>query len=148
MLLRACIELVESSRYPHAIRFEATLWAKDPQWVNGQEPTIARYNGGCSQDTARMIACSSWGLYQLLGANIYALGYQNSIIEFCGGQFAGLNISDQCLIFDKFISRNGFKPDEDLSAWRLDRFEQFAAFYNGPGDVQNYASHMRALAHD
>jgi len=76
------IGLVESGLSPHAIRFEEHLYKKYKQ-RNVKVGLIASYNGFCSKDTSYMIACSSWGIYQILGWNLYyKCGLEVSIGEY------------------------------------------------------------------
>ena len=76
------IGLVESGLTAHAIRFEEHLYRKYKQ-RHVKVGLIASYNGFCSNDTAYMIACSSWGMYQILGWNLYYMcNLQVSIGEY------------------------------------------------------------------
>jgi hypothetical protein len=140
MKLEAVISLVESSGQPHAIRFEPELYESDPQWIENQEAKIIAANHHCSKDTARQIAVTSYGLYQLLGANVWNLGYTGDMGDFLN------DVPGQMTIFNKFIEPKGFVCVEDISSWAPSRWTSFAAFYNGPGAVEAYVAAMRKAA--
>lgn len=139
MILSQCISLVESNDNPDAIRFEPELYLNCPDWITNTISNIAEKNI-CSTDTAKMIACSSWGKYQILGANIYAQGFANNIMDFV---FDG--DQSQETIFNKFITTGGFDWRDNLGTWSQEQFENFARFYNGPGNFQNYAAKMMEI---
>lgn len=84
-----------------------------------------------------MIASTSWGLHQLLGANVYAQGYASDIADFLSCP------DDQEKIFSSFIAAKGFTGGEDVTAWDSTRFLDFATFYNGPGAPQQYVAAMQ-----
>ncbi len=139
--LEQVIRAVESSNNAHAMRFEPDLFKNDPQWVAEQERKIMSICK-CSEDTALAIDATSYGLYQLIGANIYALGYDKDIIEFCSSG------SDQLSILQKFLAGarpSPFDPNEDVSAWPESRFAAFAAFYNGPDFAPAYIAAMKKV---
>jgi len=75
------IAFVESGYDPHALRFEEYFYRilkSHDEDIN----KVAEINV-CSKNTARMICATSWGLYQLLGYNIYInLGYDDRIFNF------------------------------------------------------------------
>jgi len=65
------ISYVESNNNSFAIRFESELYKhakSDPKILE----TIKSINV-CSTATAKMIYCSSWGKYQIMGFNIYGI---------------------------------------------------------------------------
>jgi hypothetical protein len=142
--LQDCIQWVESGNHAEAMRFEPTLFTSRPAWVVNQIAKIQYAHGGatsCDTNTAMQIACTSYGLYQILGANIYASGdFKNSIFDFV------FDLLFQEDAFQRFIAPHGFTPDEDLSTWNDERFAAFATFYNGPGNVASYVKAMRAHA--
>jgi hypothetical protein len=130
---------VESSDNPFELRFEASLYQKDPAWVAKQVPAIQKSNGYCDASTALMIACTSWGTYQLLGANIYSLGFAKPIMNFASE-------ADQDALFQQFIAPEGYSSTEDISGWSEERFTAFATFYNGPDDGAAYVASMKKEA--
>lgn len=124
--LQSVVSAVESGDNQNAIRFESSLFATRPLWVSNQIKRIQSIHK-CSTDTAKMVACSSWGFYQILGANIYAQGYDAPVQVYCQ------NAADQASVFKGFITPRHFSPDEDVSQWTADRGYAFSTFYNGPG---------------
>jgi hypothetical protein len=135
--LAGCIATVESSNNLDAIKFERRLFDNTPPWILDQVPTIQKYNK-CDETTAIAIGCTSYGEYQLLGANVYAKGADTSIISWC------YLVSEQEAIFEAFIKTKGYEPYEDITLWNDQKFIDFATFYNGPDDVENYVKAMKA----
>ena len=139
MRLDECIAMVESSNNNKAIRFEPVMFTNKPTWVLGTLSKIAIVHE-CSRDTALAIACTSYGYYQILGANIYANGYIKTVFDYV------FNKADQDIAFAKFIGREGFNSTDDISGWTADQFEKFATFYNGPGNIDGYIDRMEQAA--
>lgn len=133
VLLENVIARVESSDRPYAIRFEPGLWKNTPSWVGGTTPAIAHANG-CTGDTALAIACTSYGLFQLLGATLYGdLSFPNPI------SFFHYDAEQQVTQFRALVKRWGFDwQNFDFSDMGL--IQKFSARYNGPGNVADYSS--------
>jgi hypothetical protein len=140
MRLADCISGVESSHNVLAIRFEPVMFQNKPKWVLPLLDKISTLNGNCTNDTALAIACTSYGKYQILGVNIYDKRYPTSIAHYWQLE------SDQDLIFARFISAEGFSPEEDVTTWDNESFTEFATFYNGPGNVEAYVTSMKKQA--
>lgn len=64
------IAIVESSNNQKAIRFEPLTYNNNVNKVNNIITIIQNANK-CSLGTARMIYCSSFGKYQIMGFNLY-----------------------------------------------------------------------------
>src|SRR5579859_4402220 len=84
-ILARIVSETESSHSPLAVRFERKAFNNI---TNRGEitPVLSRimtYNH-CSQDTARMIYSTSWGMYQEMGFNIYnaTFGFTGPIVSF------------------------------------------------------------------
>jgi hypothetical protein len=138
------ISKVESSDNQFAIRFEPTTFQAKPIWILGTLPKIAAHHPGASQDTLLMIACTSWGYYQILGANIWANGYVGNFHDFLTDDMdQGSDLSFQEEAFEVFIKPHGYVMDEDCDTWNEQRYLMFATFYNGPGEPQLYATAMQ-----
>lgn len=137
--LENVVSQIESSNNHLAVRYEPTLFSAKELWVLNTLPKVQRANPGISYDTALMIACTSLGLYQCLGANIYALGYGKTWAEFATDPVA------QDGIFIQFLKPAGFTSLEDVTLWDDVRFGKFATFQNGPGNVQAYVSKMKQI---
>ncbi len=149
MRLDDCVIAVESGAGSHyqAIRFEPVLFQNKPLWIVRQIPAIQKAHHGaaqCDYDTALMIGCTSFGLFQMLGANIWNNGNISvSMFDFCSPNSCE---SLQASAWEKFIGIEGFRADEDLSAWDDGRFAKFAEYQNGPGAIAAYVAEMKKVA--
>jgi hypothetical protein len=131
------IAQVESSGNPYAYRFEPTVF--DSLRVGALTPVhlviinkIMKIHS-CNQSSAEVIYSSSYGLYQLMGFNIYGeCGYDKSI-------FAYLNDSlTQTALFESLLSHMGLS---DITASMLAGNEfarhEFGLRYNGSIAYEN-----------
>jgi hypothetical protein len=136
---------VESDSYPDAIRFEPGTFAEpDTSWAMrpGVIAAITQANH-CSHDTARMIAATSWGSWQLMGFNIY---HPDSPVNKCPiAQYLNMP-SLQRKSFDwlagTFKSQYLFSDMSDP-----DKRADFAFQWNGPGNITEYAARL-AMAYN
>ncbi len=137
MTLIEAVAHVESGADPYAMRFEPALYGRcsPTAWQCSQREAIQRANH-CDTATADMIACTSWGAYQLLGVNIYANGYADAISDYAN--------APQEAEMRAFVQSwgAGFESllDTEVDAIPSDQLLAFARRYNGPGDPQAYAS--------
>jgi len=93
------LKAVESSGNQYAFRFEEKLYFHHKAMKSKLNKVIKRVKvlNNCSTDTAIMILSTSWGIFQVLGINIYALcGYDKSIIAYL------MSPEEQVNIFYKF----------------------------------------------
>jgi hypothetical protein len=93
------IKTVESSNNQYAFRFEEKLYFLHRASKTNLSKILKRIRmiNQCSNDTAIAICSTSWGLYQILGINIYGVcGYDKSIINFLK------NVEDQEKVFKIF----------------------------------------------
>ncbi len=139
MQLIDAVAIVESSNNYAAIRFEASLYDRYPAWAASQERAIIDANH-CDADTARAIACASWGKWQLLGCNIYSLGYGDAITLWAASP------ATQCALASAFIANCGGQPGGDIAAMTDAELGHFASRYNGPGAVASYVASLRRAA--
>lgn len=135
------ISLVESSGFSGAMRFEPKVY----ETVKGHEvdgyfiPDIMRINR-CTAETAEVIYSTSYGLYQLMGYNLYRLGLHRPISEFLNGVQSRLL---QDTLFAKFLSdRNILFTVEEMHEDPA-KLARFAEHYNGS---EAYADRMREIA--
>lgn len=164
------IATVESSGFSGAMRFEPGVYREairaglvmDIQLAHDTDPalraaveahaasipadkvfdlikTIAKING-CTLETAQVLYATSFGLYQVMGYNLYSLGLHRPISEFLAGPHARIL---QDAMFAKFLSGKGI-----LYTWRelasdQDKLNLFATKYNGS---LSYGNRMRAVA--
>lgn len=141
-LLQA-VATVESSNLPHSIRFEPTLYGWPPAWITAG-PALARIQQihNCNHTTALMVAATSWGAYQLLGANIYGdpVAYPKNIAALI------YTPVDQDATAITFIKSLGYDPAAIVSTMQPADVLGFAKAYNGPGAVDSYANAIKAAA--
>ena len=140
--LAAVISQVESGDNPYRLRFEPAIFARwaTPNATELQIMGRIQQIHDCSRDTARMIAATSWGRYQILGENLYdfVCGLQTDVFSFVEDDEA------QAACFEAFIRNRGVAFTlEQIEADRTMR-EQFIATYNGPSDVDVYWGRMQA----
>ena len=135
--LQAVIARIESSDNPAALRFEPAIYA-----AGASAPLISRIAAVHDADdaTARMIAATSWGLFQIMGFNLWSgpHSYAGTCFEYCG------DIIAQRLAFETFLKDRGM--DYTLAALlnNAHLLIAFATFYNGDGI--RYARAMRDAA--
>ena len=141
--LATVIALVESNNNPKRFRFEPATYT---QWVSaGGTPArialqevISRVHD-CSISTARMIACTSWGRFQILGENLYGpCKCVNDVFTYVTSPAL------EAAAFDAFLAWR--KIDFTLDDLVNDEVKRhgFIAMYNGPGDLVGYWARMQA----
>ena len=136
-MIRLCdvIAQVESSGNAGAIRFEPATYAT----IGDHRFDAAHANcviaNRCSRGTADMILSTSWGLYQLMGFNLYARPGQVAVAAFLA------NPLSQMAALDPFLASHGHRAGED-AAWLENEASRlaFATKYNGPGEPEAYAA--------
>jgi len=140
--LERVIRYVESSNDPHALRFEPGTYENLGALSSAQIALldkIAHFNK-CDFATAKVIYSSSFGYYQMMGFNIYSLGFGDNIFSFCDSD------AYQEDIFTDFLDSRAINlPWSELKADQT-KLLNFARVYNGPGDPQAYAARMRSVA--
>jgi N-acetylmuramidase len=122
--LAQIIASIESTNNHAAIRFEPRLYAAESIL---DKTLVARIQGAndCDSNTARMIACTSWGAFQVLGENIYSLRWSDSIGLFLMSPSAQTDMFESFLTFRKLPNDwNALKSNGPL-------LENFARVYNG-----------------
>ena len=127
---------VESSGNPWAVRYESLHRPLAPYIARMVRVAV------CSYATAQVLCQSSWGLYQIMGDELMALGLGQSPVQYCSDP--GI----QRFMFQKYLTVNGllyadippadfFAPEHEADV--LD----FARRYNGPGQPAVYAANLR-----
>ncbi len=139
MLLSDVIAAVESRNNPAAMRFEPSHYAGQIKFAN--LALVMRYGGGgfLTTATARMIAATSWGMFQIMGEYLYAQGYKKTLREFLADERAQLEQ------FEIFINQFRF-TDVQFSVLTSAQKTFFASRYNGPGNVSVYVDMMNKAA--
>ncbi len=131
LTLADLIAQAESSNNKFAIRYEPTH--KPSLTFVSRMMAFAK----CSRDTAIVLCSSSWGLYQIMGDELMALGLPFSPIYYC---------NDTALQYSYF---NEVLNEKGLAAYTLDNIINneddrlhFAIKYNGPGQPEVYAQYL------
>jgi N-acetylmuramidase-like protein len=137
--LENIVSQVESGGHQEAIHFDGVFYATShPNPANPIYKAIMEENF-CLLETAHMIFCTSWGLFQIEGENIYP-DYSFSIKDFLGDYDA------QAAAFKRFCLRRSiyFSFDQILNDEVTRR--TFARYYNGPDDIDEYAAKLLEAA--
>jgi hypothetical protein len=94
----------------------------------------------CTEETAQVIYSTSFGLYQLMGYNLYANGLHQPISNYLNGVQARVL---QDAMFAKFLAGHGLLHTWKEMAADQDLLNHFALHYNGS---LAYANRMKAVA--
>ncbi len=122
ILLSDCVAQVESANNPLAMRYEPDY---TPTLNSVQLVQKYAANGYMDNITARMIASTSWGKFQIMGANLYAvLKYEDTLFSYLSD--AGV----QLVTFQDFIKHLGF-TDGPFAMMGEASLLKFARLYNG-----------------
>lgn len=136
--LAAVISQVESAGFPYALRFEYQLFATPDR--KGMMPLLDAIKAAnhCDLVTARMIAYTSFGLFQIMGFNLFDwLGWKQSVATFL------FDTEQQLATFTEFCHRNGIDP-ATFDFTDEGALVAFARAYNGPGAIPAYVAKMKA----
>lgn len=136
------IAWIESRGNPHALRFEPGVYARltngamTPAHAEIVKRIVSIHN--CSIPTAQVIYSTSFGLYQLMGFNLYADDSVNStdldVVTFCATP------KEQTRVFNAFVSRETINvTPKELAASSAVR-AGFGETYNG--DALHYSQEI------
>lgn len=145
MTLQEAVGIVESSGNYYAARFEMALYAAPPPWVEEGLAVALRANPDIVGSVAMRLLCTSWGKYQIMGANLYSsvCGYRGSL-----GRFI-LDTQLQDTLGRAAIFRIGKLPADSLMSDLSDaELMMFAGYWNGPAQVRNYMTALRKVQAD
>jgi hypothetical protein len=124
------VALVESAEVNHALRYEPNfakyvLRSSMVKCVEAHSPAYMNLT------TAKHLLMFSYGRFQIMGENIYALGYGKPLAEFL------TNETDQNIMFYEFLkSRDIFYTFDELrDSW--EKRKKFAIKYNGSAAYAN-----------
>jgi hypothetical protein len=142
MMIYEAIRQVESSGNYLAVRFEPNLYyGTSGEWQFSKCQLIQNYNV-CDKATARCIACTSFGAFQLLGVNIYDMGYTSSIFNYVNDAATQYNIAEKF-----FNSLNSpFSFTSSVEEQTFEELISFATKWNGPGNPSGYAKALQRAA--
>ena len=122
ILLSDCVAQVESSGNPLAMRYEPDYL---PTLTSIQLTQKFATNGYMDTNTARMIASTSWGKFQIMGANLYAvLKFEGTLLDYLS------DAGQQLVTFQDFIAHLGF-TDGPFAMMSDASLLKFARLYNG-----------------
>lgn len=129
---------VESQNKPFVCRFEKASYLANGCNATILRKIIARHYGIISPETAGAIYWTSYGLFQIMGFNIYGatIDYPNTFFEFVNDRDYQLHA------FQQFIGAGGYSSGENFETWDNNRRDRFAGYYNGAGNVAVYSSRL------
>jgi len=142
LTLADVIERVESSSFLAALRFEPATYAG--HHFDYSQITPCQHGNLCNRGTARILLSMSFGLYQIMGFNLYdpkCCGYEGSIGDFLASKLI------QRKMLSVFLAKDHlqFTPHDLLD---LKRRNLFAERYNGPGNVIAYSQRVFNALHE
>lgn len=123
--LEKLISVVESNGNYSATRFERKVFNRITDKGSTPILLVIQRIHKCSMDTARSIYSTSYGAFQIMGFNIYELGYTKSVFDYINSP------ADQSKMFAAFLDSkqiNETWSDLKQSAGAL---SNFAIKYNG-----------------
>ncbi len=122
-------------------RFDATNPnVSYPSWDRTRYPRdqagrYAQLREAYGLDPENAIASASWGLFQIMGMNFRACGYQSATAFIAD---YSKSLVKQLQAFEAFVRANNIADELVAKDW-----EGFARVYNGPGQVERYGRLMR-----
>lgn len=144
------VSQVESAGFAGALRFEPSVYGTIKGLTNDSNPptkgtelvqVVARVNR-CTIETAEVLYSTSFGLYQLMGYNLYRLGLHMPVSEFLSGTH-GRMLQDA--LFAIFLSDRNINFKWNEMASDPDKLNRFAEHYNGS---LAYGGRMKAIARE
>ena len=129
------IAQTESAGNKWAIRFEPGF---HPSTLNVKRCIDCAAPATMSFATAETLCASSWSLYQIMGENVYDLGYRGNFLDYF------VDEQKQLDIFNRYLQSR--QIDYDLETVLNDQLkrENFARKYNGSAA---YADRLLAIYH-
>lgn len=126
LMLSRVIKAIESSGNAHALRFEPAQYAAIKMQLTDKAllATIAKRNY-CSTPTAEVLACTSFGAYQIMGSNLYSLGWNNDVANFL------TDPASQDLLFGEFLDVHSINDTLADLLSDPEKLSKFAKVYNG-----------------
>lgn len=144
MDLAGVIKSIESGGNPQAVRFEPGVYGWDLSPPN-RAAIVERVRSihDCSHGTAHALFSMSFGLFQLMGFNLYDPDqglWSGTVFDYVNAPAL------QEATFQKFIEhhRIDFTLEELLGDPA--KMELFVRTWNGPGDVDGYSARIRQHA--
>jgi len=132
LTLSRLVAEVESNNSPYAVRYESG-------WRYTTKKSIDSFHRAhrpvrMSEETVRILLASSWGKYQMMGSNLYDMGYGAELVQFASTEF------EQDIWFKNFLQTRGI--DFTLEEILKDKAKRqlFARRYNG--DATTYSARL------
>ncbi len=125
--LAKVIASIESSNNPRALRFEPAVFRDitSRALIDPIENEIMSLHE-CDHDTASVIYSTSFGLFQIMGFNIWGdLDYNKTFFDFVSDETAQYNM------FEKFLTENQIAFDLSDLLNNKDNLDRFSTVYNG-----------------
>jgi len=136
--LAEIIKLIESSGNMQAVRFEPFFYKRLKSKTNDPAVLKIREIHKCTYYTALMIASTSWGLYQIMGYNLYFYNLTDkTVFEFLFDQ------EEQDQAFQKFIEKRNIAFTIEELKKDPEKIRKFAKYYNG--DEIGYSKKIEKL---
>lgn len=138
-VLARIIAQVESSQFPFAIRYEPGIKSFQPELLR----LIYKGNRLADADkfgysaTARVIYATSYGKFQVMGYELYQLGFTGAVGEYLG------NEEEQERMFSMFLNAKRINSAWESLKANQPALTQFALKYNGS---DQYANRMLGAA--
>ncbi|MGC8541028.1 MAG: N-acetylmuramidase domain-containing protein [Phycisphaerae bacterium] len=131
--LARIIMRIESGCRFSAMRFEPDVYGRMCAQPD-QVPLLNKIRAAnlCDLDTADVIFSTSYGLFQLMGFNLYDLGFTGTVLQF----WISSNLQRE--YFARFLDRNGINYTWSQLKANAGLLEKFVSVYNGPGNVEAY----------
>ena len=138
MKLSDIIKQIESSNNPQAVRFEPLFYENLKTKTNDHAILKIKEIHKCSYYTALMIASTSWGLFQIMGYNLYFYGLtEKTVFDFLFDE------AEQEEAFEKFIQIKKINFTVDELKQDIEKVRKFAKYYNG--DIESYSRKILKL---
>jgi len=130
--LKDIIKLIESSNNPLAVRFEPLFYDNLKPKTNDPAVLKIKKIHKCTYYTALMIASTSWGLYQIMGYNLYFYDLtEKTVFEYLFDE------EEQEKAFQKFIEKRKINFSIEELKTDPEKIRKFAKYYNG--DTEGYS---------
>lgn len=135
--LSQLIAQVETGNNPWAMRYEPAFTVE----ASAISSAVKAIHPDCSFWTARVILCTSWGKYQIMGENLYAQGLTGWPGEFLADD------AHQDMAFLAYVQQNKINLGIDALFHSGDdaNIELFARRWNGPGNIDAYVARMKQV---
>lgn len=141
MNLADVIKRIESAGNPYRPRFEYHAFIAWP-WTAVFDRILVKHQ--VSHDTAKMIGCTSWGAYQMLGCNIFDLRISGIDPDHIFQYVADPVMQDAS--FASFLKAKNIDYTLETILGDAMKMNDFVTRWNGPGAVADYSARIRAAA--